>query len=102
MLPIRDAVLQGVTQAFGYTDVATVFRTGKLRVMVYSHDHPPPHVHVVTPQGHAKILVEGSSGHPRLVWNLGLSRRELALALAAIEDQREAILAEWRRIHEHP
>jgi hypothetical protein len=70
-------------------------------VIVYSRDHPPPHVHVVTPQGQAKVLVEGRSGHPALVWNLGLSRRDLALALEAIEDHREAILAEWNRIHGH-
>lgn len=69
--------------------------------MVYSRDHPPPHVHVVTPEGQAKILVEGSSGHPQLVWNLGVTRRELAMALGVVEQHREAILAEWKRIHEH-
>jgi Domain of unknown function (DUF4160) len=82
--------------------VATVVRIGKLRVIVYSHDHAPPHVHVVAPRGQAKILVDGPEGHPRLAWNLGLSRRELALALATVKDHRELILAEWKRIHDHP
>jgi hypothetical protein len=82
--------------------VATVVRIGKLRVMVYSRDHPPPHVHVVAPRGQAKILVDGPEGHPKLEWNLGLSRRELTQALTAIEDHRELILAVWKRVHDHP
>jgi hypothetical protein len=80
--------------------VATVVRVGKLRVMVYSRDHPPPHVHVVAPRGNAKILIVGPEGLPRLEWNLGLSRRELADALAAVEDYQELLLAEWRRVHD--
>ncbi len=82
--------------------MATVLRRGKMRVIVYSRDHWPPHVHVVTPKGQAKILIEGPTGHPVLEWNLGLSRRELASALAAIEDHRDLVLTEWRRIHDHP
>ena len=82
--------------------MATVVRVGKLRVIVYSRDHPPPHVHVVGPRGQAKILVDGPEGHPRLEWNLGLSRRELARALAIVADHRELILTEWKRIHDYP
>lgn len=82
--------------------MATVLRKGKLRVIVYSRDHPPPHVHVVTPRGQAKILVDGPAGHPKLAWNFGLPRRDLAAALGAIEDHRDLILAEWKRIHEQP
>ncbi|MFO1392270.1 MAG: DUF4160 domain-containing protein [Steroidobacteraceae bacterium] len=81
--------------------MATVLRIGKLRVMIYSRDHPPPHVHVVRAQGNAKILVDGPGGFPRLEWNLGLSRRDLAMALAAVADHRERILVERKRIHEH-
>jgi len=73
---------------------------GKLRVIVYSRDHRPPHVHVVTPRGQAKILIDGPTGQPALEWNLGLSRGELATALAAVADHRELILAEWKRIHD--
>jgi hypothetical protein len=90
------------TQAFGYTAVATVLRRGKLRVIVYSRDHWPPHVHIVTPQGQAKVLIDGPAGYPAVEWNLGLSRRELAVALAAIEDHRDRILTEWKRIHDYP
>lgn len=80
--------------------MATVLRKGRLRVMVYSRDHPPPHVHVITPAGKAKILVEGNAGHPELVWNFGLARRELATALALIDRHKDLILEQWRRNHE--
>jgi hypothetical protein len=73
-----------------------------LRVIVYSRDHWPPHVHAVTPRDQAKILIDGPAGHPALEWNLGLSRSELAWALAAIEDHRDLILTEWKRIHDDP
>ena len=82
--------------------MATVVRIGKLRVMVYSRDHPPPHVHIVAPRGQAKVLVNGPEGHPRLEWSLGLSRRELAQALAVVEDYRGLILTEWNRVHDDP
>lgn len=45
-------------------------------------------------------MVAGAAGHPTLAWNLGLSRRELERALAAIEDHQDLILGEWNRIHE--
>ena len=50
----------------------------------------------------AKILVDGPAGHPSLAWNLGLRSRDLARALAAIEDHRDLILAECKRIHGFP
>jgi hypothetical protein len=56
-------------------------------------------VHVVTPRGKAKVLVENRAGLPELVSNIGLARRELASALALIEDNRDLILEQWRRIH---
>ena len=82
--------------------MATILRLGRLRVMIYSRDHPPAHVHVIGSRGSAKIEVRGPSGHPGLVWNLGLSRRDLARALAAIEDHAELILSEWKKIHDNP
>lgn len=68
--------------------------------MVYSRDHPPPHVHVVGPRGSAKILIAGPAGRPALVWNQGLTRRDLEQALAAIDDHHQLLLDEWNRIHD--
>ena len=88
------------TQAFGYDSVATVLRNGKVRVIVYTRDHPPAHVHIVAPEGHAKILVDGPNGLPTLAWNLGLSKRQLAWALSTVYESREMIMVVWNRIHE--
>ena len=36
--------------------VATILRVGKLRVMIYSNDHPPAHVHIVGPNGWSTVI----------------------------------------------
>ncbi len=36
----------------------TIFRIGRFNVKVYPHDHKPPHVHIVGPDGEAKISLD--------------------------------------------
>ena len=79
--------------------MATVFRLGGLRVVIYSNDHFPPHVHVIGAAAEAKIALGGDGKRASLVINNGLSRALLAVALSEI-DRNEALLAQrWREIH---
>jgi hypothetical protein len=79
--------------------MVTVFRLRRLRVVIYSNDHWPPHVHVVGPDREAKIALGGEGEHPTLVANDGLSRSELVSALLEINERRELLLQRWREIH---
>jgi hypothetical protein len=77
----------------------TVLRFGNLRVMIYTNDHRPPHVHVVGPGIEAKIALGNETGAPSLITNEGLSRRNLETALEAIDRNSEALIQRWREIH---
>jgi hypothetical protein len=69
-----------------------------MRVVIYVDDHEPTHVHVIG-DGETKIELSGPDGKPRLVWNKGMKRAEVRLALAIVREQRDKLLARWSDIH---
>ncbi|MFN3930523.1 MAG: DUF4160 domain-containing protein [Brevundimonas sp.] len=49
--------------------MATIFRSRRrFRVVVYSNDHPPPHVHAIGPDGDARFLLNCPDG-PVALWD---------------------------------
>lgn len=77
----------------------TVFTVGNLRIVIYPNDHAPPHVHVVGPDGEAKVRIGGRRRHPSLISNNGLTARELARALVVIDENIEVLRQAWRQHH---
>lgn len=78
----------------------TVLRSGALRFVIYPNDHDPPHVHVIGPDGEAKIALGAPGYRPHLLQTEGLSRRELGSALREVDAQSELLWECWRRIHD--
>jgi len=72
--------------------MATIFRVRGLRVVIYSNDHWPPHVHVVGRDREARIELGGEESHPSLVTNNGFARTELAAALVEINRNRALLM----------
>ena len=76
----------------------TVLRIGGLRVVIYSEDHRPAHVHVVG-EGEAVFVLNCPDGPPRLDGAHGFK----AQVLARIENELSACLKDlctaWSRIH---
>lgn len=64
-----------------------------LKFFFYSNDHEPIHVHVSNGDGEARYMVEPIS----LISNRGLKPRDLRIAEAAIEENREVIIENWNR-----
>jgi hypothetical protein len=77
----------------------TILRFRGLRVMIYSYDHRPPHVHVIGPGAEARIALGEEGGRPWVITNDGLSRRHVVEALAEIERNRDFLIQRWREIH---
>jgi hypothetical protein len=73
----------------------TVIRASGLRVIIFTDDHEPAHVHVFG-DGHAKINLLGS---PELVWAEGMTRGEVRKAMRLVSDHQSLLLAKWREIH---
>ena len=74
----------------------TIHRQHGLRFIIYVDDHPPPHIHVESGQGRAKILL---GSEPQLLWNLGLSLADLRRALNVVEDHMEDFMSIWASHH---
>ncbi|HEY2463083.1 MAG TPA: DUF4160 domain-containing protein [Steroidobacteraceae bacterium] len=77
----------------------TILSFGRLRVLIYLNDHPPPHVHVIGAGSEARIALGGEGERASLITNKGLSKRELKKALAKIDENRALLLQRWREIH---
>lgn len=79
--------------------MATIFRVRGLRFVIYSNDHPPPHIHVIGADREARIALGDGRCSPSVITNDGLSRGELAVALFETNLHGELLLRRWREIH---
>jgi hypothetical protein len=69
-----------------------------LRVVIYPNDHPPRHIHVMDAEHEARFALD-DGGAVTLMENYGFRRRRLEAIRAELEARREALIAEWVRIH---
>jgi len=73
----------------------TLFIVFGLRFFFYSNEHLPIHVHVRNADGEAKFEVEDV----KLISNKGLKNKDVSLALALIEENKEIIINKWNEYH---
>jgi hypothetical protein len=78
--------------------MVVVHRARGFRLVIYTLDHEPAHVHV-TGAGQAKINLLGPDGAPELVSSAGISRSDMRRLMAEVVEHQERLLAEWERIH---
>lgn len=78
--------------------MVTVLRAHGLRVVIFTNDHQPAHVHVFG-DGEAKINLLGASGAPALVWADSMSRGDVRRAMRIVVEQQAVLLARWEEIH---
>ncbi len=78
--------------------MVTVFRAKGLRIVIFTNDHDPAHVHVFG-DGEAKINLSGADDMPELIWAIEMTRGEVRRALSLVIEQRDHLLARWREIH---
>ncbi len=67
-----------------------------MKFYIYTRDHQPPHVHVVSSDGSAKFAIEDEI---RLVENAGMKSKDLKMAESIIKENKENILREWVKIY---
>ena len=75
----------------------TILRTGKFAFRLYPNDHAPPHVHVVTAEGEARIQL-----HPKtvLLGVYGLKKADAAEAVRLVRQHQVFLLGAWRDLHD--
>ncbi len=77
----------------------TVERLGGFRVVIYTNDHRPEHVHVIGDVREAVFVLHCPKGPPALRENYGLSRLEVRRIATALATRLAQLCAEWSRIH---
>lgn len=84
--------------------MATLLRHGKVRIVIYSEDHRPSHVHVVGVDKAAVLQLNcqeepQSHGPLALRENHGFTARELRPIIEQVEANLALLCAEWKRVH---
>jgi histidinol phosphatase-like PHP family hydrolase len=78
--------------------MVTVFRKAGLRIVIYTDDHPPAHVHVYG-DGETKIILSGSEDQPAILSTRRSSYREASRALEIVTANRVYLLQRWSEFH---
>lgn len=78
--------------------MVTIHRAYGLRIIVFTDDHEPAHVHVFG-DGQAKVNLIGTDGAPVLVWAEGMKANDLRRAMQIVRDEQAQFLARCREIH---
>jgi hypothetical protein len=77
--------------------LVVVHRALGFRIVIYTADHEPAHVHI-TGAGQAKVNLLAGEG-VELVSSIGIKRSDLKRLLAEIAARKDELLREWERIH---
>ena len=81
----------------------TVLRQNGFEVRIYTHDHYPPHVHVVKGDGVIVLYLNGEdSDEPEVLWvreSYSLSSREQRQALTLVAENHVYLCYKWEDIH---
>jgi len=73
----------------------TLFIIFGLRFFFYSNEHLPIHIHVKNGDGEAKFDVQ----KVLVISNKGLKKKDVSLALAMIEENKEIIINKWNEYY---
>ena len=75
----------------------TLFKLFGLIFRIYTRDHQPPHVHVISQEGEAIFNIDLEV---TLIDNKGMKPKDVSLAVSILEENKEIILEEWNKLHE--
>lgn len=82
--------------------MAEAYRKNGFKILIYSNDHPPPHVHVLKAEGHLVFELGSKSTELSLVKVLSHMKSNDALqAREIVEEQHKNLLNKWSEIHGH-
>ena len=78
--------------------MATVERFKGYRVVIYSNDHRPPHVHVMGADGEVVFRLQCPGGPALLREVYGLSHAKVSDIARQLDHRHEDLCRHWRRI----
>lgn len=76
--------------------MTTLFKLFGLIFRIYTRDHQPPHVHVISQEGEAIFNIDLEV---TLKDNKGMKPKDVSLAVSILEENKDIILEEWSKLH---
>lgn len=77
----------------------TALRFDGLRVVIYTNDHRPAHVHVIGAGKEAMFMLHFPQGPPELRTSYGFGHREVNRISEALARALQMLCAKWRKMH---
>jgi hypothetical protein len=77
----------------------TILRFAGLRVVIYTNDHRPAHVHVIGDGCEAVFEMNCAGGPVVLRENYGFALARLRKIKVVLQQNRNSICSAWKRIH---
>ena len=71
------------------------------RVVIFTNDHRPPHIHVIGAEEHARFELLCDLGQVQLMSAIGFTLRQLQLIVEYLQANIAYLCNEWGRIHGH-
>lgn len=78
--------------------MVTVHRVIGFRLVIFSNDHSPAHVHILGNGGEAKVILDGPDGL-ELDWSVGISRGDMRRLMREIQSERTKLIDAWNAVH---
>jgi Domain of unknown function (DUF4160) len=78
--------------------MVTVYRAHGFRIVIFTDDHEPAHVHVFG-DGELKVNLLGPDDKPQLIWAEAMKRNDIRRAMTIVGEQHKLLLERWREIH---
>lgn len=77
-----------------------IHRSDSFDVVIYTRDHPPPHVHVFNADGECVVTLGSFARGPALREASGMRDRDVVRAVRLVEANQTRYLLHWRKIHD--
>jgi hypothetical protein len=71
------------------------------RVVIFTNDHRPPHVHVIGTEEHARFELLCELEQVQLMSNIGFGQSQLKQIEGYLLNHLARLCSEWERIHGH-
>ena len=79
--------------------MGTALREGGWAFIIHTDDHPPPHVHARRGNGEVKVSLPPPGECVQVLRVRHLAPHEAMRGVRLVEQHREWLLLEWKRIH---
>ncbi len=73
----------------------TIYIFRNIRIVIFTNDHGPPHIHAISPDGEAKIKLDNLECY----FLRGFTEKDLKRITGFLKNKQEYLIEVWDEIH---